>query len=210
MIYVHEDAPPRGPKFAEGMRYNQDFLMPLVRNTIEMEASRFLPDMTEIHRFYLYTTSRDLHSHGNVIVLRSANYSYFVLEISCNNEYDGSPRIYLTIDQFYGNEEDLVFRGRVWESGLGLVYSALNLVDRLSFYFRYKNNSMRFAEKYLTLLGIGYYKCMHDFERVILMAYGLSAAEIFLDLFFKVPRPKHRQPDFYMMTQIKTMEKAFF
>lgn len=208
MIYIHEDAPPRGPKFAEGMRYTRNFIMPLVETTIQMEASRLLPNMTEIHRFYLYTLSADLHHCGNVVVLRCANCNYFLLEISCNHEYDGSPRIYLTIDCFYGNTDDLVFRGRVWDSCLGLVYSALNLVDRLSFYFRFKYNAMRFAEKYLTLLGIGYYRCLHDFERVLLMAYGLSAAEIYLDLYLKAPRPN--QTSLYSMSQIKTLEKAFF
>ncbi|XP_060587041.1 uncharacterized protein LOC132742609 [Ruditapes philippinarum] len=210
MIFIHEDAPPRGPKFAEGMKYNKNFIMPLVEATLELEASRILPNMTEIHRFYLYTLSRDIHDHGNVIVLRASDSNFFVLEISCNHEYDGSPRIYLTIDSFFGKEEDLVFRGRVWDSGLGLVYSALNLVDRLSFYFRFRNNAMRFVEKYLTLLGIGYYRCMHDFERVLLMAYGLSAAEIFLDLYFRSPRPQRPQSSMYMMTQVKTLEKAFF
>lgn len=210
MIFVHEFAPPSGPKFAEGMKYTSEFISPLVMKLLQMEAARILPDMTEIHRFYLYTISRDLQTHGNVVVLRSPNCNYFMLEMSCNHEYDGSPRIFLSIDSFYGNPEDLVFRGRVWDSGLGLVYSALNLIDRLSFYFRFKNYAMRFAEKYLTVLGIGYYRCLHDFERVLLMAYGLSAAEIFLDLFFKAPRPNHRQLDVYMMTQIKTHERAFF
>lgn len=184
MILIHEDAPPRGPKFAEGMRYTTGFVSPLVQQLVHLESSRILPDMTETHRFYLYTLSRDLHQYGNCIVLRTLNYNHFILKIACNHEYDGSPRLYLTVDRFYGNEEDLVFRGRVWDSGLGLVYSALNLVDRLSFYFCYKNNAMRFAEKYLTLLGVGYHRFMQDFERVLLMAYGLSAAEIFLELFF--------------------------
>ena len=210
MIFIHEDAPPRGPKFAEGMRYTAAFLSPLVEKLIHLESSRAVPDMTDVHRYYLYTMSRDLHENGNCIVLRTTNYNFFMLRIACNHEYDGSPRLYLTIESYYGSEEELVFRGRVWDSGLGLVYSALNLVDRLSFYFCYKNNAMRFAEKYLTLLGVGFHRFMHDFERILLMAYGLSAAEIFLDLFFQTPRPLYKQPDLYMMTQIKTLEKAFF
>lgn len=192
------------------MKYTTAFLMPLVERLIKLEASRILPDMTKIHRYYIYTLSRDLHKYGNSVVLRTSNCNFFVLELACNHEYDGSPRIYLTIDGFYGNENDLVFRGRVWDSGLGLVYSALNLIDRLSFYFRYKNNAMRFSEKFLTLLGIGYHRFMQDFERVLLMAYGLSAAEIFLELFFRTPRLLYKQPELYMMTQIKTLEKAFF
>lgn len=210
MIFIHEDAPPRGPKFAEGMKYTTAFLKPLVERLMKLEASRILPDMTKIHRYYIYTRSRDLHEYGNCVVLRTSDCNFFVLELACNHEYDGSPRIYLTIDGFYGNEKDLVFRGRVWDSGLGLVYSALNLIDRLSFYFRYKNNAMRFSEKFLTLLGIGYHRFMQDFERVLLMAYGLSAAEIFLELFFRTPRLLYKQPELYMMTQIKTLEKAFF
>lgn len=210
MIIIHEDAPPPGPRFAKGMRYTVAFLMPLVENLMDLEAARILPDMTSIHRFYLYTVSHDRHQYGDCVVLKSSDSSYFVLQITCNRQYDGSPRLYLSIDGFCGNEEDLVLRGRVWDSGLGLIYSALNLVDRLSFYFCFENNAMRFSEKYLTLLGIGYYRFMQDFERVLLMAYGLSAAEIFLDLFFRTPRRLYKQPDLYMMTQIKTLEKAFF
>jgi len=210
MIYLHEDAPPRGAKFAEGMKYTKQFLFPLVDNIIQLEANRILPDMTKIHRYYFYTLSRDIRLHGNSIILRTTDCNFFKVKMCCTHQYDGCPRLYLTIEGFYGDESDLVFRGRVWDTGLGLVYSALNLVDRLSFYFCYKNNARRFSEKFLTVLGIGYHRLMHDFERILLMAYGLSAAEIFLDMFFQAPRPLYQHHQVYTMTQIKTLEKAFF
>ena len=210
MIFLHEDAPPAGPKFAEGMKYNQRFIQPLVENILHLESLHLLPEMCKIYRFYIYTVSRDVHVNGNSLILRTAECDFFVIEIACNYEYDGSPRIYLTIEPYNGPTEDLVFRGRVWDSGLGLIYSALHLIDRLSFYFRYEYNSMRFAEKLLTLLGLGFYRCMRDHERVLLMSYGHSAAEIFLDLYVKMPRPRRPEPSVYMMTEIKTLEKAFF
>ena len=209
MIYLHELAPPSGPKFAEGMRHTENFVRPLVDSLIHLESLGILPDLTETFRYYVYTLSQDLHEKGHTIVMRTSQCSYFYIKICCNYKFDGCPRLYLTADVFDGNVDDLVFRGRIWAAGIALVYNAFNLLDRLSFYFKYEKNAMRFAQKFLTTLGIGYYRFMADFERVLLMAYGYSAAEIFLELYANSPRPK-RTVDYYMMSQIKTLERAFF
>lgn len=206
MIFEHESAPPSGPKFAEGMTYSPKFMLPLVQNLVHLEACRTLPDMTQITRFYIYTLSKDMRTTGNRIVLKTISCNYFVLELICSRHFDGRPRLYLNVDSYRENEDDLVFRGRIWDSGLGLIYCAINLIDRLSYYLKFKHNAMRFSEKFLTLLGIGFYKCLLDHERIILMAYGLSAAEVLLDLFFKTPRPLYRT----MTSQITCLERAFF
>ena len=209
MLYLHELAPPPGQKFAEGMCYTDNFVQPLVDSLVYLESLRVLPDLTETFRYYVYTVSQDLHEQGHTIVFRTSQCSYFYIKICCNYNFDGCPRLYLTADIFDGKVEELYFRGRIWAAGIALLYNAVNLLDRLSFYFKYEKNAMRFAQKFLTTLGIGYYRFMADFERVLLMSFGYSAAEIFLELYSKEPRPK-RTMDYFMMSQIKTLERAFF
>lgn len=209
MIYLHELAPPREPKFAEGMCYSDNFVKPLVDSLVHLECLRILPDMTETYRYYVYTVSQDLHEQGHTIVFKTSQCSYFYIQICCNYSFDGCPRLYLTVDSFDGNVEELFFRGRIWAAGIALVYNAFNLLDRLSFYFKYEKNAMRFAQKLLTTFGIGYHRFMADFERVLLMAYGYSAAEVFLELYSRAPRPKPTV-DYFMMSQIKTLERAIF
>ena len=209
MIYIHELAPPPGKKFAEGMRYTDNFVQPLVDSIVHLESLRILPDLTETYRYYIYSLTQDLQEKGHTVVLRTSHCSFFYLKICCNYDFDGCPRLYLKADIFDGNVDELVFRGRIWGAGIALVYNAFNLLDRLSFYFKYEKNAMRFAEKFLTTLGIGYYRFMADFERVLLMAYGYSAAEIFLELYSRAPVPR-RTADYYIMSQIKTLERAFF
>lgn len=209
MIYLHELAPPRGPRFAEGMCYSDNFVKPLVDSLVHLECLRILPDLTETYRYYVYTVSQDLHEQGHTIVFKTSQCSYFCIQICCNYSFDGCPRLYLTVDSFDGNVEELFFRGRIWAAGIALVYNAFNLLDRLSFYFKYEKNAMRFAQKLLTTFGIGYHRFMADFERVLLMAYGYSAAEVFLELYSKAPRPKPTV-DYFMMSQIKTLERVIF
>ena len=210
MIYLHELAPPPGKKFAEGMRHTDDFVQPFVDSIVHLESLRILPDLTETTRYYVYSLTQDVREKGHTIVLRTSQCAFFFLKICCNYNFDGCPRLYLTADIFDGNTDELFFRGRIWAAGIALVYNAFHLLDRLSFYFKYEKNAMRFAEKFLTVLGIGYYRFMADFERVLLMAYGYSAAEIFLELYSRAPRPKRTMTDYYMMSQIKTLERAFF
>ena len=182
----------------------------MVDNILNLESLRILPDLTEMYRYYIYSLTNDILSHGNSLIFRTANYQYFVIEITTNHHYDGCPRLYLTIEPFVGNKEELVYRGRIWETGLGLVYTAVNLVDRLSSYFQFRNNAMRFAEKFLTILGLGFHYLVKDCERVLLMAYGYSAAELFLDLFLRHERRLPQHPKSFMTTEIKTIERAYF
>ncbi|KAL3890283.1 hypothetical protein ACJMK2_002569 [Sinanodonta woodiana] len=190
------------------MCYTQSFVQPLVNSVIRLETDRLVPDLTEIYRYYLYTLEKDLRAKGTVLVVKSAVSEYFVLEMCPTYEYDGCPRLYINVRTFEGDVNTLFYRGRVWDTGINLVYKAVNLVDRLSFFFRYLNNSKTFVEKFLTLTGVGFHRYVQDFERVLLMVYGYSAAELFRKSYEETHTNRSR--GLVMESQITTKECAYF
>lgn len=123
------------------------------------------------------------------IVLSSAE-SAVKLQISNVTSHDQRRRLYLGVKPYSGSVQALQYHGHVQEKIINLIVLALKLVDRLSFLFRYPSQYSQFVPKYLTLLGIGHYCYFDDCERVLLIAEGQGAAEIFLNLF-----EKHKNTD---------------
>lgn len=123
------------------------------------------------------------------IVLLSAE-SAVKLQISNVTSHDQRRRLYLGVKPYTGSFQTLQYHGHVQENIINLIVLALKLLDRLSFLFRYPSQYSHFVPKYLTLIGIGHYCYFDDCERVLLIAEGQGAAEIFLNLF-----EKHKNSD---------------
>lgn len=123
------------------------------------------------------------------VVLSSAE-SAVKLQISNVTSHDQRRRLYLGVKPYTGSFQTLQYHGHVQENIINLIVLALKLLDRLSFLFRYPSQYSHFVPKYLTLIGIGHYCYFDDCERVLLIAEGQGAAEIFLNLF-----EKHKNSD---------------
>lgn len=192
----------RNPETLGPLVHEEDFIVPLLSRVLDLTEKSVITSLETVRVFQVFSfdpgnkgkkrpkrIQKRIHSRSEnndtpAIVLSSAA-NAVMLQISDVTSRDRRKRLYLGVKPYTGSLHALRYHGHVKEKAIILIFLALKLLDRLSFLFRFPCQGHHFVPKYLTLLGIGHYSYFDDCERVLLIADGQGAAEIFLDLYEK-------------------------
>jgi hypothetical protein len=188
----------RGNELVGPLLHEEEFVVPLLSKVLELVENDVIKDSEDISVFRVFSCSSKhkakrprriqklMNHHADcespAIILSSAEGS-LMMHISDVISCDNRRRLYLGVKPYTGSLYSLRYHGCVQEQGIHLIFLAVKLLDRLSYMFRHPSQHHHFVPKYLTLLGIGHYRWFNDCERILLVADGVGAAEIFQNLY---------------------------
>lgn len=178
--------------------HEEDFVVPLLSRVLDLMEKDVIMGSENISVFRVFSCCKKTKSkrprriqklvnhHADdespAIILSSAEGSV-MMQITDVVSCDNSRRLYLGVKSYTGSLYALRYHGCVQEQGIQLIFLAIKLLDRLSYMFMHQYQRHHFVPKYLTLLGIGHHRYFNDCERILLVADGTGAAEIFQDLY---------------------------